>query len=314
MGARSRLSGVRGRIGGGRVVRPPKIRGEELELRAADGVSLACTLHAPERRAVGDVVLAHGAFSRQSSFTWGGGLADFFRAAGYRVLTFDFRGHGKSGTSARAGGDWGYDDLVRHDLPAVVESLRARRARGPLLVVGHSLGGHVALAAQGTGRIHADRIVTIGTTLWRSAYEPRLTMRLVKRVILRGFTETAERRGFFPARRLRLGSDDEALGYVRDIRRMTRTGWRSADGADDYDAGLRSIDVPVHAIASTGDRLNASPPAVEAFHRPIAQARFDVVDRSADGRPAPDHAELVTTMKARAAFERVVESLRANAR
>jgi predicted alpha/beta hydrolase len=310
VGPRARLNAARGRIGGGRRVKPPKTHGEELELRATDGVSIACTLHSPERRPIGDVVLAHGAFSRQSSFTWSGGLADFFRGQGYRVLTFDFRGHGKSGTPARDGGAWGYDDLVRKDLPAVVECLRARRARGPLWVVGHSLGGHVALAAQGTGRLHADGIVTIGTTLWRRANEPSPLVRGVKRLVLRAFAEAAERNGFFPARRLRLGSDDEALGYVRDIRRMVRTGWRSADGQDDYDAGLATIAIPVFAIASEGDRWSASPHAVRAFHAAIPGAQVEVVARS-DGDAPPDHAELVTTMKARAAFERALDFLRA---
>ncbi len=283
---------------------------EALELRASDGVSIACTLHTPEKRPIGDVVLVHGAFSRQSSFTWPGGLADFFRAAGYRVMTFDLRGHGKSGTPAREGGSWTYDDLVRRDLPAVVEGLRSRRARGPLVVVGHSLGGHVALAAQGAGRISADAIVTIGTTLWRRENEPSFAAWIGKRVLLRGFHVAAERRGYFPARFFRVGSDDEALGYVRDIERIVRDGWRSADGADDYDAALGAIRTPVFAIASGGDRIQASPAAVRSFHAPCANLTVDVVDRANDGGPAPNHAELVTTMKARTSFDRVLAFLR----
>ncbi|CAN5610800.1 alpha/beta fold hydrolase [soil metagenome] len=316
MGSRARLSTSTppaqraSRIGGKRPLRAPKPDREALELRTSDGISLSCTLHAPSKRSLGDVVLVHGAFSRQSSFTWSGGLADFFRDAGYRVVTFDFRGHGKSGTAASRGGAWSYDDLVRRDLPAVVESLRSRRARGPLWVVGHSLGGHVALAAQSTGRIEADAIVTIGSTLWREQNEPSRGLWLAKRLILRGFVTTAERMGFFPARRFRLGSDDEALGYVRDLARMSKTTWRSADGEDDYDAGLGALTTPIYAIASRGDRLSANPAAVRSFHAPAAGVRFDFVDRAGDGGAAPTHAELVTTMKARDAFARAVEFLR----
>ena len=131
-----------------------------------------------------------------------------------------------------------------------------------------------------------------------------------KRVLLRGFHVAAERRGYFPARFFRVGSDDEALGYVRDIERIVRDGWRSADGADDYDAALGAIRTPVFAIASGGDRIQASPAAVRSFHAPCANLTVDVVDRANDGGPAPNHAELVTTMKARTSFDRVLAFLR----
>lgn len=296
-------------MGGGRVLRPPKTTSEALELRASDGVSLACTVHTPEKRSIGDVVLVHGAFSRQSSFTWPGGLADFFREAGHRVMTFDFRGHGKSGTPARDGGGWTYDDLVRRDLPAVVDALRARRARGPLWIVGHSLGGHVALAAQGVGLVRADGIVTMGTTLWRRSNASAIGW-VGKRALLRFFSEAAERRGYFPARFFRVGSDDEALGYVRDMDRIARGEWKSADGQDDYDAGMRSITAPVYAIASDGDRLQSSPAAVRSFHASCKDLVVDVISRADDGGPPPNHAELVTTRKARSAYERAVVFLR----
>lgn len=252
------------------MLRAPKTTSEALELFASDGAPIACRLHAPEKRPLGDVVLVHDAFADQSSFTWPGGLADFFREAGYRVMTFDVRG-----------GAWTYDDVVRHDLPAVASALRARKARGPLWIVGHAFGGHVALAARGAGLVPADAIVTIGTTLWRWPVKW-----IAKRPLVRRFVGAAERRGVFPA------------------------GWRSADGRDDYDAGVRAMRVPVYAIASAGDRVRAAPAAVRWFHAACREVTFDVVSRSEDGGPPPSHAELVTTMKARPAYERALAFLR----
>lgn len=290
-------------------MKPPKTTAEGLELRTDDHAALSCILHLPEGRAIGDVVLVHGAFSRQGIFTKAGGLAEWFRLKGHRVLTFDLRGHGASGPGAGAR-DWGYDDLVLRDLPAVTSSLRARRAKGPLFVVGHSLGGHVALAAAIAGAIEVDGIVTVGTAMWGEASSPPLARRVAERLVVRAFSAATERRGFFPARALRLGSDDEAVGYVRDLRRMVRAGWRSRDGAHDYGAGRGALRIPVYAIASAGDRFFAPPSVVRAFHAPFPNHRVDVVERSDDGTAPPDHADLVRSAKARAAFDRALRFLR----
>jgi pimeloyl-ACP methyl ester carboxylesterase len=56
----------------------------------------------------------------------------------YRVIAFDFRGHGKSG---RAPGDYQPQAYVT-DAIAVLETL----TDGPVLVIGHSLGGRTAAA------------------------------------------------------------------------------------------------------------------------------------------------------------------------
>lgn len=297
-------------IGRGRS-RAPVASSEPLELRTKDGTSLACTLHEPEGKAFGQLILAHAMFARQSAFVRPGGLAERFRARGWRVLTFDFRGHGQSGTAAAKGGTWAYDDLVREDLPAVVEALRARRKRGPVVVLGHSLGGHVALAAQGAGRLRADAIVTVACNLWLREVATSRALRLVEAASLSLFQRVAMRRGYFPARALRLGSDDEALPYVRDLCRFSKEGWRSADGRDDYFANLPRVDVPVYAIASTGDHLNARPERVRAFHASCGgTTELDVVRRSDDRGPPPDHGGLVTTTGAYAAFDRAEAFLR----
>lgn len=283
---------------------PPRESFEELEIHTADGVALRARTEEPARprlEAPPVCVLAHAMFARKSSMRV---LGAMLIEEGYRVIAFDFRGHGDSKT----GGSWGYDDFVRLDLPAVVDCARARSDGAPVVVVGHSLGGHVALAAQGTGHIDCDGIVGIAANVWHPALEPSRLRWAAKRMVMGGFARIAKARGRFPARALRIGSDDASARYVEDLARPARTGrWTSADGADDYLAALAKVKIPVCAVLSEGDRINCHPDAGEAFAR---RCGGDVhvlrVARSDDGGPPPDHMQLVTTNRAHRAIAEAV--------
>jgi predicted alpha/beta hydrolase len=247
-------------------------------------------------------VLAHALFARKSEFgrRERAGLAQAYSAEGWRTIAFDFRGHGES-TLLKSAAEWGYDDLVRFDLPAVVGCARARSDEKPVVVVGHSLGSHVALAAQGTGKMSADGIVAIASNVWIRELETSRVRWAAKLAIGRGMLEAVARTGRFPARRLRVGSDDASGRFVRDlVRFMSESSWRSADGADDYLASLARVLVPVCAVASEGDRLVCHPASAEAFAR-RCQGPLDMVriTRSDDGGRPPGHMKMVTTDRAR---------------
>ena len=101
-------------------------------VKAADGLSIACDV-----RGKGDTALVflHG---------WGGdreywkNQADAF-ATDYTVVTVDQAGHGASGKDRKA---WTIDALAG-DVEAVVKDLGLKR----VILVGHSMGGPVALLA-----------------------------------------------------------------------------------------------------------------------------------------------------------------------
>jgi len=285
-------------------IAPPTLLAEPIEIRTADGVMLAATVMEPESPTRGTVVMAHAMFARQSAFRW---VAPMFRDRGWRVVTFDFRGHGKSPWPS-----YGYDDFVQRDLPAVVECARTRGDGLPVALLGHSLGGHVALAAQGCGLTELDAIMLVAANVWLRDFEPNVGVWAAKRMILEGFVRTARRVGHFPARALRLGSDDESLEYVEDLARFGIEGrWGSRDAARDYLAALGKVNIPVYSIASDGDRINARPTCVERMlSRCPCPVDIDRVTKSDDGSRPPDHGAILTTERARSAFVRAEAFLR----
>jgi predicted alpha/beta hydrolase len=278
----------------------PRASFEELEIRTTDGVALRAVVDdPPDGELVGTCVLAHAMFARKSE--WGRrdrpGLAQAWAALGWRTVAFDFRGHGDSDPSP----DHGYDELVRLDLPAVVACARDRAEGAPVVVAGHSLGAHAALASQGTGRLGADAIVSIAGNVWIEALERSRARWAAKRAIASAMLAVTARAGRFPARALRIGSDDEPARYMRELFGATSRGtWASADGTEDYLAALANVRVPVVSVASAGDRLDCHPSCAEAFvRRCVGPVETFVVRASDDGRRPPSHMELVTTPRAR---------------
>ena len=277
-----------------------RARVETLEIRTADGWSLRADVHEPEGPLVGVVVLAHALMARRSEFDKpeGAGLGAFFASRGWCAVPFDFRAHGESGPTVREGGQHTYDDLVSGDMPAMCAFARERAGRKkPVVVLGHSLGGHVALAAQGSGAIHADAIVGIGSAPWLQRLEGSLGLWLAKRGLIEGLGAVSRAMGRFPARAIGLGSDDVAGPWIRDFQRYARTDrWTSADGRVDYLEALGRVRIPVLQVVSEGDWLECTPACGQRFVAACGGPTEVIrVSRRDDGGKPPGHMALVTS-------------------
>ena len=283
---------------------------ETIEVRTSDGWALRADVDEPAGDPVGVAVLGHAMMARRSEFDrpHGNGVRRMLIDKGWRVVSFDFRGHGDSGPCAVDGGAWSYDDLVRIDMPAIHAFARARdKKKRRVVLVGHSLGAHVGLAAQGTGLVAFDAIVSIGGNIWLRQLEPSLARWAVKRAMLAAIVATCRRMGRFPARAMRLGSDDEARAYFEDFERFARTGrWESADGAGDYLAALGRVVVPVLQVVSDGDKLACTTDGGSRFLDLCGGERELLrIERADDGGEPPAHMTMVTGGRIGSVWERV---------
>ena len=91
----------------------------------------------PCERALGTVLVVHGLGEHIGRHE---GLAERLLAHRWRVVGYDLRGHGQSGGGR---GDLQRADDLLVDLAQVLDAVRAE-APGPLLLLGHSMGGVVA--------------------------------------------------------------------------------------------------------------------------------------------------------------------------
>jgi len=119
-------------------------------VRAEDGVALHVQEWEATGRARGTVVVVHGLGEHAGRYA---DVAGELNADGWRVVGHDHRGHGQS--EGPRGGLPRSDDLLG-DLALVIDQVRGD---GPLVVLGHSLGGLVA------GRFVAEGLAPV-PALW----------------------------------------------------------------------------------------------------------------------------------------------------
>ncbi|OQD52063.1 alpha/beta hydrolase [Streptomyces phaeoluteigriseus] len=209
--------------------------------------------------------------------------------AGYRVITYDRRGFGRSSQPTT-----GYDyDTFAADLNTVLETLDLREA----VLVGFSMGtGEVGryLGSYGSARI--------AKAAFLASLEPFLlktddNAEGVDGGIFEGIEQavTADRYAYFTSFYQDFYNLDENLG-TRISEEAVRNSWNVAAGASwyaslacvatwttDFRADLPKIDVPTLILHGTADRILPIEATAEPFRRALPQAEYVVVEGAPHG-------------------------------
>lgn len=145
----------------------------ELAIPTAGGRRLAALLHEPVGEPVAQVIV-HGATATPQRYY--GSFARHLAWRGLRVLTYDYRGIGRSRALPLRDERVTMDGWLE-DAFAAQAWLVSRDPGAPLLAIGHSFGGQIAAAVDAGRRPQGLLLVGSGSGFWRGyapAQRPRL--------------------------------------------------------------------------------------------------------------------------------------------
>ena len=208
---------------------------------------------------------------------------------GFRVITYDRRGFGKSSQPTV-----GYDyDTFAADLAALIESLDLRDVD----LAGHSMGGgEIAryLGKYGSDRVRRAVIISgVPPYLLKTPDTPNGVPQEVFDQIAAGLR--ADRFAYFTEWNKNFFNLDQTLG-TRISEEVVRDAWNTAVGASptgtiacvatwytDFRADLAKIDVPVLVMHGTADRILPIEACGPRTHEAIASSKYLAIDGAGHG-------------------------------
>lgn len=198
--------------------------------------------------------------------------------AGLHAACLDMRGVGSSPVRARRGVDWGYLDLVDIELNLLYDQVAERLPRAPRVLVGHSLGGQLALLHQARHPQRAVRQVVLlaSGSPWSRCYP------LGSRSALRGFGAATSAMcrwlGVFRGDLLRFGGPQGAT-LMRQWAGFVRTGRLGVlQGEWDADAALARLDRPILGLHMRGDHYTPRASTVQLAGMTAGTFRLETID------------------------------------
>ncbi len=218
-------------------------------LRVDGGAALALRVYEPAGAARASVVIGGAMGVRQSFYE---PFARWLAQQGFRVTTFDYRGHGDSLQGAMRDVTADLFDWAQ-DYDAVISAAKAALPAQPLYLLGHSLGAQLPGLLKNPGQVDGLLSVAAGSGYWRDN-APRLR-RVVPYfwwVLVPLATRVC---GYFPGRRLRKVGDLPA-GVVLQWRRWCLDP-RYSVGAEGPAVAQRygAVRFPVLALSMADDEL-----------------------------------------------------------
>lgn len=177
----------------------------------------------------------------------GKGLAPWLAKNGCSVYVADWLGKGLSRPHVSKGFDVNQADLINSFIPALFRFVKDRHQERKLNWITHSWGGTLLNAALirhpglaiGTGSVfHTGAKRRIRVQNPEKWFKIDLIWALAAPAIARG-------KGFFPARSLKIGADDESPSLLRDTLEWIRNDqWTDAGDGFDYTAAIPTVQWP----------------------------------------------------------------------
>nr|WP_277608103.1 alpha/beta fold hydrolase [Streptomyces boncukensis] len=178
-------------------------------------------------------------------------LVGELHAAGVSAAVYDFRWQGER-QGERGGADFGYPELVA-DLRAALAAVRAEFPGAPVVVLGHSLGGQLALlqaaGAAAAGERGPDAVALVASaSVYHRAFGPRAPGLLLFAAAMAGYARV---RGHWPGY---FFGGVQPPGVIRDWAHQSRTGrYRLGPHGERVEEELRALRLPLLRVDVAGD-------------------------------------------------------------
>jgi predicted alpha/beta hydrolase len=184
-------------------------------------------------------------------------VAQALAAQGYTVMLCDLRGQGTS-TCKAPKAQFGYKELLEHDIPASVAAAQTRFPEKKIILLGHSLGGHLSLLYTAANpdivskAVSAVAIIASGSVYYK-AYNGfdkfKIRMGTQSSVILSALL------GYFPGDKIGFGGQ-QPKSVMRDWAGQGRTGrFEPTGSAIAYESKLSEASFPLFALSIDDDRF-----------------------------------------------------------
>ncbi|MFE3543473.1 alpha/beta fold hydrolase [Nocardia sp. NPDC059177] len=192
-------------------------------------------------------------------------FAEKMAANGIAALVMDLRGQGGSVPKSSRNANWTHSDLVDIDVPAALEFAAKECPDLPIFLIGHSLGGHLALMRASRAPEGLAGVVLIASgSVWFRTFDG--VQQQVKSLLgAQLFALVARTLGYFPGERMGFGGR-QATGVMTTWARQVRQGIMTDDGNTSGN-GIFECDLPLLAVRVEGDTL-----ATEAGVRRLVDA------------------------------------------
>lgn len=217
------------------------------------------------------IVILHPATAVVQAFYKG--FAEYLFNQGFNVITYDYRGTGRSKSGKLRSYSISMSDWIEQDVGCITAWAKTRYPGLNLLAVGHSVGGHAVLLSTATSALHAAVIVAshagVTSTIKQTPEKVRVwcLLRILAPVLCRIF-------GYMPARRLGLGEDLPAPVMLQWGRWSAMPSYFYDD--PDWDARQRAseITLPLLVVGFDDDPW-ANPEAIASLMEPVQNAKIE---------------------------------------
>lgn len=222
----------------------------EMQWKAKDGTTLFARVWEPNSSAKGVICLVHGLGEHSGRYHY---WADKLTSAGFALLTFDLRGHGRSG--GKRGDTPSYNHFA-DDIDILLNQAAKKYPDTPTFLYGHSLGGMLTLYY-----LIKNKPVINGAVVTSPGLRTMLDQQKVKVTALRILEPILPKLTIPNGLELEGLSRDESVvkNYIDDPlvhdHVSLRMGKGMIDTIDFIFANASKVDLPLLLMHGSGDRI-----------------------------------------------------------